>query len=208
MACCCGGTNHRLQPIVPYLEAFWYTLVNNLQYHNSTFSTSLMSYVGGVYPPITAALLVFVIFVLLYHEYDEKIGLIGAALTAMMPVLFTTFIAGEQLVEPWGIFALFFFFATYMLAIRNKKDKRLAVLAGIAFASNFLGRPLLHSHSRSSCYVHTCRGNNRDTKETVAQGLLQDEHNSACGDNTSSTRFMRHTRQPCRATSQAYLAYR
>ncbi|MGD0510384.1 MAG: hypothetical protein ABSA33_00950, partial [Candidatus Micrarchaeaceae archaeon] len=134
-----AGTNHRLQPIVPYIEAFWYSLVNNLQYHNATFSTSLMSDVGSVYPPITAALLVFVIFVLLYHEYDEKIGLIGAALTAMMPVLFTTFIAGEQLVEPWGIFALFFFFATYMLAIRNKKDARLAVLAGIAFASNFLG---------------------------------------------------------------------
>ena len=134
-----AGTNHRLQPIVPYLEAFWYNLVNGLQYHNKAFSTSLMSYVGGVYPPITAALLVFVIFVLLYHEYDERIGLIGAALTATMPVLLTTFIAGEQLVEPWGIFALFFFFATYMLAIRNKKDKRLAILAGIAFASNFLG---------------------------------------------------------------------
>lgn len=134
-----AGTNHRLQPLVPYLEAFWYSLVNGLQYHHAVFSTSLMSYVGGVYPPITAALLVFSIFVLLYHEYDEKIGLIGAALTAMMPVLLTTFIAGEQLVEPWGIFALFFFFATYMLAVRNKKDKRLAILAGVAFASNFLG---------------------------------------------------------------------
>ncbi len=134
-----AGTNHRLQPLLPYLEAFWYTLVNKLQYHHTTFNTSLMSYVGSVYPPITAALLVFVIFVLLYHEYDELIGLIGAAFAATMPVLFSTFIAGEQLVEPWGIFALFFFFATYMLAIRNQKDKRLAVLAGIAFASNFLG---------------------------------------------------------------------
>jgi asparagine N-glycosylation enzyme membrane subunit Stt3 len=134
-----AGTNHRLQPLIPYLEAFWYTLVNDLQYHKAAFSTNLMSYIGGIYPPITAALLVFSIFVLLYHEYDEKIGLIGAAFTATMPVLFTTFIAGEQLVEPWGIFALFFFFATYMLAVRNMKDKRLAILAGIAFASNFLG---------------------------------------------------------------------
>ncbi len=134
-----AGTNHRLQPIVPYLEAFWYNLANGLKFHHAAFSTSLMSYVGGVYPPITAALLVFVIFMLLYHEYDERIGLIGAGLTATMPVLFTTFISGEQLVEPWGLFALFFFFATYMLAVRNMKDKRLAVLAGIAFASNFLG---------------------------------------------------------------------
>ncbi len=134
-----AGTNHRLQPLVPYLEAYWYSLVNALQYHHLAFSTSLMSYVGGIYPPITGALLVFVIFMLLYHEYDEKIGMIGAALTAMMPVLLTTFVAGEQLVEPIGILTLFFFFATYMLAIRNMKDKRLAILAGIAFASTFLG---------------------------------------------------------------------
>ncbi len=134
-----AGTNHRLQPLVPYIESYWYSLVNALQYHHIAFSTNLMSYVGSIYPPITAALLVFVIFLLLYHEYDERIGLIGASLTAMMPVLFTTFVAGEQLVEPWGIFSLFFFFATYMLAIRNMKDKRLAILAGIAFSSTFLG---------------------------------------------------------------------
>jgi asparagine N-glycosylation enzyme membrane subunit Stt3 len=133
-----AGTNHRLQPLVPYLEAFWYSLANSLQYHHIMFSTTLMSYVGSIYPPIVAALLVFVIFMILYHEYDGRIGLIGAGLTAMMPVLFTTFIAGEQLVEPFGIFALFFFIGTYMLAIRNMKSKKLAVLAGIAFASNFL----------------------------------------------------------------------
>ncbi len=134
-----AGTNHRLQPIVPYLEAYWYGLANSLKFHYTTFSTSLMSYVGSIYPPITAALLVFTIFMLLYHEYDPVIGLIGAGLTAAMPVLFTTFIAGEQLVEPWGIFTLFFFFATYMLAIKNPKSKRFAILAGIAFASTFLG---------------------------------------------------------------------
>jgi hypothetical protein len=134
-----AGTNHRIQPIVPYLEAYWYDLVNALSTHHAVFSTSLMSYVGSIYPPITAALLVFVIFLLLFHEYDEKIGLIGAGLIASMPVLFTTFIAGEQLVEPWGIFTLFLFFAAYMLAIRNPKDKKLAIFAGIAFASTFLG---------------------------------------------------------------------
>ncbi len=134
-----AGTNHRIQPIVPYLEAYWYSLANALKFHHVTFSTSLMSYVGGIYPPITAALLVFVIFMLLYHEYDPAIGLIGAGLTAMMPVLLTTFIAGEQLLEPWGIFTLFLFFAAYMLAIRNPKSKRLAVLAGVSFASTFLG---------------------------------------------------------------------
>ena len=134
-----SGTVMRVQPLLPYLEAYWYELANMFGPGYNSFSTSLMSYVGSFYPPITAALLIFAIFVLLYHEYDPYIGLIGAALTAAMPVVITTFIAGEQLLEPWGIFSLFFFFAAYMLAIRNMKSVRLAVFAGIAFASTFLG---------------------------------------------------------------------
>ena len=133
------GTVLRVQPLIPYLEAYWYDLANFIGPNYTTFNTNLMSYVGSFYPPITAALLVFVVFLLLYHEYDSRIGLIGAALAAMMPVLFTTFIAGEQLLQPWGIFALFFFIACYMIAIRNPKEKRLAILAGIAFATNLLG---------------------------------------------------------------------
>ena len=134
-----GGTFHRIQPIVPYLSAYWYDLANALLYHHSAFSTSLMSYASSFYPPIVAALLAFSIFMLLYHEYDPYLGLIGAALVATMPTLVTTFIAGEQLVEPWGIFTLFFFFAAYMLAIKDMKSTRFAILAGVAFASTFLG---------------------------------------------------------------------
>ena len=134
-----AGTVMRIQPIVPYLEAYWYSLANSLGPHYATFSTSLMSYVGGIYAPITAALLVSVVFMLLYHEYGKYIGLIGASLAATMPVLFTTFVSGEQLLEPWGIFTLFFFFAAYMLAVKDMKSTRLAILAGVAFASTFLG---------------------------------------------------------------------
>ncbi len=135
-----AGSVVRIQPLMPYLEAYWYSLANVLgPNNNSTFNYTLMSYVGSVYPPITAALLVFAIFVLLYHEYGKYVGLIGAALTASMPVLFSTFVAGEQLLEPWGIFSLFFFLATYIFAIRDMKNSRLAILAGIAFASTFLG---------------------------------------------------------------------
>ena len=134
-----SGTIFRIQPLVPYLEAYWYDLANAFGPNYTTLNNSLLSYVGGIYPPITAALLVFVIFMLLYHEYDEKIALIGAALTATMPVLFTTFVSGEQLLEPWGIFSLFFFFAAYLLAVKNMKSTRLAIFAGIAFASTFLG---------------------------------------------------------------------
>jgi MFS family permease len=134
-----AGTNHRIQPILPYLEAYWYSLANSFSANSTVFSTNLMSIASSVYPPITAALMVFVIFMLLYHEYNAYIGLIGAGLTATLSVLFTTFIAGEQLLEPWGIFSLFLFFATYMLATKDMKNKRYAILAGIAFASTFLG---------------------------------------------------------------------
>ncbi len=134
-----AGTSMRIQPVVPYLEAYWYDLSNAMGPHYTTFSTTLMSYVGGIYPPITAALLVFVVFMLLYYEYGEKIALIGAVLASTMPVLYTTFVSGEQLLEPWGIFTLFFFFAAYMLAIRDMKSKRLAILAGLAFVTTFLG---------------------------------------------------------------------
>ncbi len=135
-----AGSVMRIQPLVPYLEAYWYSLANYFGTQNTqTFNTNLMSWVSSVYPPVTAALLVFVIFMLLYHEYGKYVGLIGAAIAACMPVLFTTFVAGEQLLEPWGIFTLFFFFAMYALAIRDMKNSRLAILAGIAFASTFLG---------------------------------------------------------------------
>lgn len=134
-----AGTNHRIEPLVPYIEAYWYDLSNSLGLHLSSLSTNLLSYTSSWYPPIAAALLVFVIFMLIYHEYDEYLALLAAGFTASMPILFITFIAGEQLVEPWGIFALFFFLAAYMLAVRNMKSTRLAVFAGIAFVSNFLG---------------------------------------------------------------------
>ncbi|MEM3216026.1 MAG: hypothetical protein QXS17_03870 [Candidatus Micrarchaeaceae archaeon] len=131
-----SGAAHRMEPLIPYLEAFWYSIANP---PSSGISNTLLSYVSSFYPPITAALLVFAVFMFLYYEFGEKPALIGAVLAASMPVLITTFIAGEQLLEPWGIFSMFFFYATYLLAMNNNKELRYSVLAGIAFASTFLG---------------------------------------------------------------------
>ncbi len=133
-----NGTYHRVQPIIPYIEAYWYNLAGGNP-NSTTINTNLLASVSSFYPPITAALLVFVVFMFLYHEYGQYPALIGAGLAASMPVLITTFLAGNQLLEPWGIFALFFFYAAYILAVNNPKEKRFAVLAAIAFASNFLG---------------------------------------------------------------------
>lgn len=131
-----NGTPHRIEPIVPYLEAYWYQIADPPA---NQISTSLLSNVSSFYAPITAALLVFIVFMFLYHIYGEYPAIIGAVLATAMPALITTFIAGEQLLEPWGIFAMFFFYATYLLAVQNMKETRFAVLAGVAFASSFLG---------------------------------------------------------------------
>ncbi|MHB1829969.1 MAG: hypothetical protein ACYCO0_01105 [Candidatus Micrarchaeaceae archaeon] len=133
-----NGTIHRIQPIVPYLEAYWYNLAG-ANPNSAAINTNLLALVSSYYPPIIAALLVFAVFMFLYHDYGEFPAIIGAGLAAVMPVLITTFVSGNQLLEPWGIFALFFFYAAYILAVNNPKEKRFAVLAGIAFASNFLG---------------------------------------------------------------------
>ncbi len=131
-----AGSNHRVQPLIPYLEAYWYELSTS---NTASLNHTLLSIVSSFYPPITAALLVFVIYLMIKYLYSEKMGVIGALLATGMPVLISTFIAGEQLLEPWGIFSLFFFFAAYLLAVNFPKEKRFAVLAGIAFVSTFLG---------------------------------------------------------------------
>ncbi len=131
-----NGTPHRIEPIVPYLEAYWYQISNP---PSNQVNITLLSNVSSVYPPIVAALLVFIVFMFLYHMYGEIPAIIGAGLATAMPALITTFIAGEQLVEPWGIFGMFFFYAAYLLAVQNPKETRFAILAGIAFASSFLG---------------------------------------------------------------------
>jgi asparagine N-glycosylation enzyme membrane subunit Stt3 len=133
-----NGTIHRIQPIIPYLEAYWYNLAGATP-SSSSINTTLLANVSSVYPPIIAALLAFVVFMFLYHEYGEYWGLLGAGLTAASPILLSTFIAGNQLLEPFGIFALFFFYGAYLLAVNNPKEPRFAIFAGIAFASNFLG---------------------------------------------------------------------
>ncbi|MDE1768301.1 MAG: hypothetical protein KGH62_02945, partial [Candidatus Micrarchaeota archaeon] len=172
-----GGTIHRLQPIVPYLEAYWYNLAGGYSTTATTINTTLLSLVSSWYPPITAALLVFVVFMFLYHEYGEYEGLIGAGLATVMPILFTTFIAGEQLVEPWGIFALFFFYAAYVLAVHNPKEPRFAILAGIAFASNFLGAHyytvpagILAFYLVLQGVIHVLR--NEDTKDFYKMNII------------------------------------
>lgn len=157
-----NGTNHRAEPLIPYIEAYWYDVAGP-QAQNTLAgpvpsslgpavpltsgpastetppNTNLISLVSSYYPPIAAALLVFVVFMLLYHLYGDFPAIVGAVLATAMPTLISTFIAGEQLLEPFGILLLFFFLGTYLLAVENPREPRYAILAGLAFAANFLG---------------------------------------------------------------------
>ena len=129
--------SHRNPPIIHYLEAEWYA-INGYVTNNQQFNNSLLATIAGVYPPVVGALLCFLIFMLISESYGKKYGLIGAAFVAIVPRAIEKFAAGESETQPWGIFAAFFFYAAYALAI-SRKDKRFAILAGIAIMAATMG---------------------------------------------------------------------
>ncbi|MCX6776968.1 MAG: hypothetical protein NTY73_03310 [Candidatus Micrarchaeota archaeon] len=129
--------SHRDPPIVRYLEVEWYSIYGYMT-GNQQFNNYLLSTIAGVYPPVVGALICFLVFMLISEEYGKKYGLIGAALMAVMPRIIEKFAAGESELQPWGIFAAFFFYSTYALAV-SRKDRRFAVLAGIAVMAATLG---------------------------------------------------------------------
>ncbi len=129
--------SHRNQPLVQYLEAQWYSIHGYLA-NSQQFDNYLLATIAGVYPPVVAALLCFLIFILISEAYGKKYGLISAALIAVMPMIIEKFAAGESEQQPWGVFAAFFFYAAFALAI-SRKDKRFAILAGIATLTATLG---------------------------------------------------------------------
>jgi asparagine N-glycosylation enzyme membrane subunit Stt3 len=129
--------SHRNQPLPQYLEAQWYA-IHGYVTNNQQFDNYLLATIAGAYPPVVAALVCFLAFVLVSEAYGRKYGLVSATLMAVMPMIVEKFAAGESEQQPWGIFAAFFFYAAYALAI-SRKDKRFAVLAGIAAISATLG---------------------------------------------------------------------
>ena len=129
--------SHRNPPIVHYLEAEWYA-IHGYVTNNQGFDNYLLSTIAGAYPPVVGALICFLVFVLISEDYGKKYGLIAAALMAVIPRAIEKFAAGESELQPWGIFAAFFFYATYALAV-SRKDRRFAILAGIAVTAATLG---------------------------------------------------------------------
>jgi asparagine N-glycosylation enzyme membrane subunit Stt3 len=129
--------SHRNPPITNYLEAQWYAIHGYIT-NNQQFDKYLLSTIAAVYPPVVAALACFLIFILIAEAYGKKYGLISAGLIAVMPMIIEKLAAGESEEQPWGLFAAFFFYAAYALMI-SKKDRRFAILAGIATVAATLG---------------------------------------------------------------------
>ncbi|NYZ78899.1 hypothetical protein H0N99_02010 [Candidatus Micrarchaeota archaeon] len=128
---------HRNQPLITYLTAQWYTIHGYIT-GSQQFDNYILATISGAYPPLVAALLCFLIYILISEAYGRKYGLLSAALIAVIPMIVEKFAAGESEQQPWGIFAAFFFYAAYALAI-SRKDKRFAILAGIATMAATLG---------------------------------------------------------------------
>ncbi|MFH1448287.1 MAG: STT3 domain-containing protein [Candidatus Micrarchaeota archaeon] len=128
-------TGHGNILLTGYLEAGWYEIYT---FGQGGYDNILLSTIANVYPPVVAAMICFFVFMLLKEEYGSVTGLLAAGFIAVTPRLIEKTVAGEAEIMPWGLFSSFFFFAAYGMAIR-RNDRRLAVLAGIAYLSTILG---------------------------------------------------------------------
>jgi hypothetical protein len=125
---------HRVAPLLMYLEAQWYALYTQ----GGEYSNYLLSAISSPYPPIVAALLTFGLYLIITEEYGRKYGLIAAGLIAFLPSSIMKMAAGVSEIQPYGFFALFFFFSSYAIAVK-RNDFRFAALAGLAYMTVTLG---------------------------------------------------------------------
>ncbi|MFZ5501461.1 MAG: hypothetical protein ACOY58_06085, partial [Candidatus Micrarchaeota archaeon] len=143
------SVSHRITPALAYLEATWYVLYSG----GGEFSNMLLSLIAGMYPPIAAMLAVFFIYLLIsLVTRRREWGLLAAGIFAFAPLSIFKLAAGEQEVQPYAFFSIFFFYAMYVLMSRKKdivrfdsgkispgKDIIYPVLTAIAFASVAMG---------------------------------------------------------------------
>ena len=133
-----GATGHGSILLTGYLEAGWYAIVTGGASGVSGYNNLLLSSIANIYPPIAGAFICFFAYILVKEEYGKITGILAAGFMAVTPRLIEKFAAGEAEITPWGMFSSFFFVAAYALAV-NRNDKRMAVLAGIAYMSTYFG---------------------------------------------------------------------
>ncbi|MCX6777596.1 MAG: hypothetical protein NT157_01805, partial [Candidatus Micrarchaeota archaeon] len=127
-------TGHGNILLTGYLGAGWFEMYTG----GGGYDNYLLSTITNIYPPLVGALICFFIYLLLKEEYGKYVGILGAGLAAFTPRLIEKFAAGEAEIMPWGLFSTFFFMAAFGLAV-SRNDRRLAVLAGIAYMGTTFG---------------------------------------------------------------------
>ncbi len=140
--------NHRGVPALSYLEAEWYALYSG----GAPYDNMLLALVSSMYPPIAAVLSVFFIYLLVSVATKREWGLAAAGMASFVPVFVFKLAAGEQEIQPYAFFALFFFYSMYVLSLKRRelripslnnpnpgKDAVYPLLAGLAFAALAMG---------------------------------------------------------------------
>lgn len=128
--------DHREIPEISYLESIWYSFYTGGAAYNG--DNMHLALIASMYPPIAAVLAVFFIYLLVSASSKREWGVMAAGIASFVPVFVYKLAAGEQEVQPYAFFALFFFYAMYALAM-SRKDLRFTILAGLAFAAVGLG---------------------------------------------------------------------
>jgi asparagine N-glycosylation enzyme membrane subunit Stt3 len=126
--------NHRVKPVLSFLEAEWYSFYT----WGGKADNYLLSAVCSVYPPIAAALAVFFLYIFLSSEYKREYALLAAFLASFIPIFIIKTMAGEFEIQPYAFFSLSLFFASYALAIKNR-DFVFASIAALALIAVYLG---------------------------------------------------------------------
>lgn len=126
--------SHRSNPLDTYLEAQWYSIYTQ----GGAYDRYLFSTVANFYPPLVSAFMCFGAYMLLSSIFGRRYGLLAAGLFAFSPSLIMKMQAGVAEGQPYGFFALLFYFGAYAAALKFR-DLRIAALASLGFFASIAG---------------------------------------------------------------------
>ncbi len=127
-------TGHRNIPALAYMEALWYSFYTQ----GGEYNNYLLAVISSIYPPLAATFAVFFLYLFIAAQYRREYALAAAGIASFTPIFIHKLFAGVSEVQPYAFFTLAFFLAMYAWAIRTK-SKKMAVVAGIAYAALALG---------------------------------------------------------------------
>jgi len=126
--------SHRTNPLGSYLEAQWYSIYTQ----GGEYERYLYSTIANFYPPFVSMLMVFGAYLLASSLLGRRYGIFAAGLFAFTSSLILKMQAGVAEGQPYGFFAVLFFFGAYAAALRHR-DIRIALFASLAFFAAICG---------------------------------------------------------------------